>query len=101
MASPSIFVGDELSAAGYRLAGMDARVPAPGDVAACLEGALEDAAIVLVSSGCAKMISPAALEAALALLAPLVMVVPDWDGTQLASDPANKVRRVLGLESQT
>ena len=99
MSSASIFLGDELSAAGYRLAGVDARVPAPGDEAACLDRALKEARIVMVASRCARCIAPAALEAALALLCPLVVVVPDWDGTQLATAPAKKVRRVLGLET--
>ena len=99
MSSPSIFLGDELGAAGYRLAGVDARVPVPGDEAACFDRALKEARVVLVGSRCARSIAPAVLEAALTLLFPLVVVVPDWDGTQLASDPANKVRRVLGLET--
>jgi vacuolar-type H+-ATPase subunit F/Vma7 len=95
----SIFLGDELSAAGYRLAGVDARLPLPGGEADCFEKALKEARMVLVGSRCAQAIPPAALEAALALLSPLVMVVPDWDGTQLASAPANKVRRALGLDT--
>jgi len=99
MSSSSIFLGDELSAAGYRLAGVDARVPFPGDEATCFEKALKEARMVLVGSRCAKLIPPPALEAALAQLSPLVIVVPDWDGTQLATEPANKVRRVLGLET--
>ena len=94
----SIFLGDEVSAAGYRLAGVDARVPESGDEAATFEMALREARIVLVSARCAKAIPAVALEAAQSLLAPLVIVVPDWDGTQLVSSPANKVRRVLGLE---
>jgi vacuolar-type H+-ATPase subunit F/Vma7 len=99
MPAPTIFLGDELSAAGYRLAGVDACVPAPGDEAACLDKALKEARLVLVGSRCARAIAPEALEAALALLVPLVMVVPEWDGTPFAGEPANKVRRVLGLEA--
>lgn len=99
MSSASIFLGDELSAAGYRLAGVDARVPPAGNEAACFENALGEAPLVLVGSRCATAIPPASLEAALALLSPLVMVVPEWNGTQPASAPANKVRRVLGLET--
>lgn len=99
MSSTSVFVGDELSAAGFRLCGVEARVPAPGDEAGCLQKALKEARIVLLGARCAKAIPPAALEAALALLSPLVMVVPDWDGTQLAGEPANKVRQVLGLDA--
>ena len=99
MSLTSIFVGDELSAAGFRLCGVDVRVPSPGGEADCLHKALKEARIVLLGSRCAEAIPPAALEAALALLSPLVMVVPDWDGTQLAGEPANKVRQVLGLDA--
>lgn len=99
MPSASIFVGDELSAAGFRLCGVETRVPSPGDEAGCFDQALEDARLVLLGSRCARAIPPAALEAALTLLSPLVMVVPDWDGTSLPGDPANKVRRVLGLDT--
>ena len=99
MSSRSIFLGDELSAAGFRLAGVDARVPSPGEEAGCFEKALKEGRVVLVGSRCANAIAPAMLEAALALLDPMVMIVPDWDGTLLANDPANKVRRVLGVET--
>jgi len=97
MSSTSIFVGDELSAAGFRLCGLDVRVPSAGDEAACLQRALEQARVVLVGLRCARAIPPEALEAALTLVSPLVMVVPDWDGSQPAGDPANKVRQILGL----
>ena len=97
MSSMSIFVGDEVSAAGFRLCGVDVRVPSPGDEAACLQRALDEARVVLVGLRCARAIAPEALEAALTLLSPLVLVVPDWDGTQHAGEPANKVRQILGL----
>lgn len=88
-----------MSAAGYRLAGVDARVPEPGQEATYFKEALKEARIVLISSRCAKTIPPAALEAALGLLSPLVIVVPEWDGTQPVCEPANRVRRVLGLQT--
>jgi vacuolar-type H+-ATPase subunit F/Vma7 len=99
MASATLFVGDELSAAGFRLCGVDVRVPASGDEAACLEEAIRQGSMVLLGARCARAMAPTALEAALALLAPMVMVVPDWDGTALDSEPANRVRQVLGLEA--
>jgi vacuolar-type H+-ATPase subunit F/Vma7 len=99
MSASTVFLGDELSAAGYRLAGVDTRVPPPGEEAAFLETALKEARLVLIGLGCARAIAPAVLEPALALRLPLVMVVPDWDGTRLAEEPAIKVRRVLGLEA--
>jgi len=98
MSAASIFVGDELSAAGFRLCGVETRVPAPGNEEGYLHEAMTEARVVLLGSRCAKAVSPAALEVALAQLSPLVMLVPDWDGTLPPGDPANKVRQVLGLE---
>jgi hypothetical protein len=99
MGASCIFLGDELSAAGFRLAGAEARVPPPGGADGCLQQALKDADVVLIGCGCARELAPSALEAALALLSPQVMVVPDWYGAQIAADPAAKARRVLGLET--
>ena len=74
-------------------------MPASGDEAACLEAALAQAGVVLLGSHCAQAIAPATLEAALALLSPLVIVVPDWYGAALESEPANRVRQILGLQA--
>ena len=84
-----------MSAAGYRLAGVDSRVPSAGEEATCFQTALKEAHLVLVGARCARAITSAVLEPALGLRSPLVMVVPDWDGTRLATEPASKVRRVL------
>ena len=99
MSAAGIYLGDELSAAGFRLCGVETRVPSPGDEADCLEQALQQARVVLLGYRCASRIPSATLEAALALVSPLVMVLPDWDGTEPASDPATRVRHVLGIET--
>lgn len=99
MASTIVYLGEELSAAGFRLAGVDARVPPAGMETGCLEAAMREAQVVLLSIRCAAAIPPATLEPALASRAPLVMLIPDLNGTRPSIDSVSKVRRLLGVEA--
>jgi vacuolar-type H+-ATPase subunit F/Vma7 len=90
------FVGDALAAAGFRLAGVRAFAPQPGEERVAFAQALATAAAVFVTPAVAAKLDPADLERALAAGAPLVAIVPDE--TPLASDPAERVRRQLGIE---
>lgn len=90
------FVGDALAAAGFRLAGVRAFAPQPGEERGAFAQALATAAAVFVTPAVAAKLDPADLERALAAGAPLVAIVPDE--TPLASDPAERVRRQLGIE---
>ncbi len=94
-----VYVGDELSAAGFRLAGVAARVPKAGSEAECLVDTRLEAQVVLLGIRCAASIPPEILEPALASPSPLVMVVPDLNGAWPATDSASKVRRLLGVET--
>ena len=94
-----IFLGDEVSAAGYRLAGVRVRTPAPGEGAAALAEACAEAPLVLVSSAVAAGIGERTLRAALSALAPLVVVVPDLEGDVPVPDLAARLRAQLGLEA--
>jgi vacuolar-type H+-ATPase subunit F/Vma7 len=93
-----VYLGDELSAAGWRLAGIDAPEAAPGHETAALESALRSAALVLVSAALAARIDGVTLRRALAALAPLVLVVPDPQGEAPLPDLAARLRLQLGLE---
>lgn len=99
MASQVVYLGDELSAAGFRLAGVAARVPPEGEEALWLQAAMQEAQVVLVGIRCAAAMPPSALEGALASRSPLVMVIPGFDGAPPPGDPAVKVRRLLGVEA--
>jgi vacuolar-type H+-ATPase subunit F/Vma7 len=99
MSAAIVYLGDELSAAGFRLAGVDARVPSAGAETDCLAAAMREASVVLLGIHCAASIPAAALEPALASRSPLVMVVPDLNGTHPSIDSASKVRRLLGVET--
>ncbi|RJG00387.1 V-type ATP synthase subunit F [Noviherbaspirillum sedimenti] len=93
-----IYIGDELTAAGFRLAGAQILLPAAGEEAASLAQARGDGQLVLVSADVAARIPRELLGAALAALAPLTLVVPDLLGRQPLPDRAQRLRRQMGME---
>ncbi len=96
---PPVYLGDEVSAAGYRLAGADVRVPKPGAETTAFEAARAAAPLVLVSAAVAARIAEPALRAALAARAPLTLVVSDLAGGIAAPDLARRLRGQLGMET--
>jgi vacuolar-type H+-ATPase subunit F/Vma7 len=92
------FIGDEVLAAAFRLAGAMTCVPAPGTEAQAFADARGRSTLVLLGARCAARIPAATLEAAFAAPSPLVMIVPERDGVPLAPDPALKVRTALGAQ---
>jgi vacuolar-type H+-ATPase subunit F/Vma7 len=94
-----IYLGDEVSAAGYRLAGVDARVPRPGAETEALATARREAPLVLVNASIAARIGDNELRQAAIALAPLVLIVPDLLGETPLPDLAARLRAQLGLEA--
>ena len=94
-----VYLGDEVSAAGYRLAGALVRTPRAGEQAAALAWARSQAPLVLVSAAIAAGVGDATLRSALSALAPLVLVVPDLHGAVPLPDLAARLRGQLGLEA--
>ena len=94
-----VYLGDEVSAAGFRLAGVLTVVPAPGEAAAALVAASAHAELVLVSADIAADIPATTLQAARARLMPLTLVVPDLLGATAMPDLATRLRGRLGLTS--
>jgi len=97
--SAPIYLGDEVSAAGYRIAGALTRTPRAGEEAAALADARAQAPLVLVSAAVAAGVGEKALRAALADASPLVLVVPDLLGEAALPDIAARLRVQLGLEA--
>ena len=93
----AVFLGDEVSAAAYRLAGVDARAAAPGEEAASLAAARSAAALVLVAASVAARLPAPVLRAAGAAVSPLVVVIPDLGSDGSLPDIATRLRRQLGL----
>lgn len=98
MSAPA-YLGDEVSAAGYRLAGARTQTPRAGEEAQALAVARAEAPLVLVSAAVAAAIDAPVLRAALLALAPPVLVVPDRTGEVPLPDLAARLRRQLGLEA--
>lgn len=92
------YLGDEIGATGFRLAGAAVRIAVPGEEADALAAALRDSQLVLVSAPVAARLPARALERALAALTPMTVVVPDLSGEAAWPDPAERLRRQLGLE---
>lgn len=97
MQSP-IYIGDEVNGAGFRLAGVRLRVPAPGRAADALDAARTEAPLVLVSAAVAAEIAESRLAAAVAAATPLILIVPDPVGGTPMPDLAGRLRAHLGME---
>ncbi len=87
--SSIIYLGSEAEAAGFRLAGIEARAVAAGSEAAEFARALTEATLLLIDGRCAARLPAARLADARAAAQPLVLVL---DG----ADSADAVRRLLG-----
>jgi len=94
-----VYLGDEICAAGYRLAGATVRVPRAGDEAQALAWARSQGELVLVSAVVAAAIGEGVLRAALSAVSPLVLIVPDPEGQVPVPDLAARLRTQLGLEA--
>lgn len=85
-------------AAGWRLAGAHALCVSADDAAQGLAAARRTAAMIVLSPRFATQLPAAELDAALAALQPLTVILPSEP--LLPADPAERVRRQLGLESE-
>ena len=93
------YIGDEATAAGYRLAGAEVRVPAASEVVEVFRRARDaEADMILLSAELAGALPPEELDAAVLGDRPLVAVVPDVHGRHASPDVARDVRLALGIE---
>jgi vacuolar-type H+-ATPase subunit F/Vma7 len=93
------YIGDEATAAGYRLAGAEVRVPTAENAAEVFRRARDaDADLILLSAEFADALPRAELEAAVQGERPLVAIVPDAHGRHAPPDVARDVRLALGIE---
>lgn len=91
-----VYLGDEANAAGFRLAGIDARVATAGAEATEFATAFAEAAVLLLGDRCAAKVPPATLAAARLAAQPLVLVLDDGERSA-AADLVAPVRRLLGF----
>lgn len=99
MAVP-VFIGDEWTAAGWRLAG--ARVMVPDARAASVRAAFDEAcegspSLVLVTARFAQLLDSARLMEARRKLDPPVLVIGDAAGSDRPDDVAGAIRERMGV----
>jgi vacuolar-type H+-ATPase subunit F/Vma7 len=94
----TIFIGDELTAAGFRLTGIETLVPRPADVGTVFVGACARTDCVFITAGLAQYLPAAELEAALLAETPIVAVIADIRSQTLPPDPTGRLRDALGIE---
>ena len=92
-----VYIGDEVSACGYRLAGLETHVPADNNLPAELDSIIRDAALVLLSADIAGRLPDDQRERLLARVKPAVVVVPDVRGHAQLADMATRLRKQLGV----
>lgn len=92
-----VYVGDEASAAGYRLAGIRVYTPARAALPETLRSAVGDASLIMLGAGLARALPAGELQRLQAGLSPPVVVVPDLAGEAELPDLATHLRRELGM----
>jgi len=91
----AIYIGDAVTAAGLRLAGLRVCIVEPSEIAQTLEAELEGASLLLLSAEHAAALEPLALERLLARLEPLVLLLSDHRLRWLAPSPAALARACI------
>ena len=94
----AVFIGDEVTAAAFRLAGMAAQAPKISDVARAFEDAAGKADLVIIAADYARGIDKESLRAAIRAADPPILVVPDGGNRYQPEDLDARIDRVLGIE---
>ena len=94
-----VFIGDETTAAGFRLAGFETEIPPPGEAGKALSRVHQQTRLVLITAACARDIPDQDLDEAMRATAPLLLVVPDINAAVEPPDLAVRIRQILGIET--
>jgi vacuolar-type H+-ATPase subunit F/Vma7 len=91
------FVGDELSALGFRLGGVECHSPTPAETTALFRTLQERVQLILLTAEAAQALPPDLLRRTQAAERPLVLVIADVRRRVLPPDQVEQVRRQLGM----
>jgi len=97
--SVAIFIGDELSASGFRLTGIETLVPKPDAVGSVFDEAMARGSLVIITAELAQHIPAPQLEAAMLAETPALTIVPDILFRAAVPDLTRRLRSVLGIEA--
>ena len=91
------FVGDELSALGFRLGGVECHSPTPAETPVLFRTLRERVQLILLTVEAAQALPPDLLRRTQAAERPLVLVIPDVRRRLLPPDRVDLIRRQLGI----
>jgi vacuolar-type H+-ATPase subunit F/Vma7 len=95
---PSIlFIGDEISASGFRLAGVDIFVPEFGGESQLFDKLQENTDVIIITAQIAAAIPQQRMEQLMQMDKPLLMVLTDMRDELLAPDISVTLRHQLGM----
>jgi vacuolar-type H+-ATPase subunit F/Vma7 len=97
MATQCAFIGDEVSAAGFRLAGFAAHYPTPTQASALFQRLRAEVALILITQEAAGWVGECPVRTATLAGRPLVLVIPDVLGRINPPDMGEAIRRQLGM----
>jgi vacuolar-type H+-ATPase subunit F/Vma7 len=97
--SVPVFIGDELTGAGFRLAGLRIFEAQPGEVESLFRQALEQAPLVIITAKASTGVPRDLLEDAVSRAQPPVTIVPEAVAGPPLPDIEREVRAALGVES--
>jgi vacuolar-type H+-ATPase subunit F/Vma7 len=92
-----VFLGDEVSAAGFRLAGVEVHVARPETAPGLFRRLGSEADLILLTAGAAAWVPEEALRRAIVRERPLILVIPDVRGHHTPPDLSAALRRQLGM----
>lgn len=95
----AIFIGDEVAALGFRLAGIETMTPAIEAIVPALEGAKRKAALIIIAASIARHVPRSDLETALRLAQPIVVIIADLLSPASSPDLGRRLRVILGIEA--
>lgn len=95
----AVLIGDRLTCAGYRLAGVDAWLVDDDGVTNQFAAACAEADLVLITASLADKLRADTLERAIGNAAPPVQVIPSVTDPRYAPDVRRRVRRSLGVST--
>ncbi|HEY9081379.1 V-type ATP synthase subunit F [Magnetovibrio sp.] len=93
------FIGDEISAAGYRLAGAEIFCPGPGQTHQTFAKVSASADVIMITAEAAGSIPAAVMAEAQAASTPLVMIVEDIRARMSPPDLEKQMHAILGLDA--
>lgn len=96
MAAP-VFIGDEVTAAGFHLAGVRIRTPAWEDLLAELSWARRNASLILITAEYAAMLNAEEYQRAITQMEPPLVILPDIRVQTPVQDLATHLRSQLGV----